>query len=69
MLVKQMMCNHVLYQNDAARFALPLWILHFRSGFFALPQQLSYYHSGFSIVAVSDPSWPPYRCVMGEVSV
>ena len=51
----QMICNHVLYQNDAACFGLP--------------QQLSHYHSDFSIVAAGDPSQSPYRCVMGEVSV
>ena len=27
------------------------------------------YHSSFSIVAAGDRSRPPYRCVMGEVSV
>ena len=27
------------------------------------------YRSSFSIVAAGDRSWPPYRCVMGEVSV
>ena len=51
----QMKYNHVLHHNDAAHFALPLQILLYRSG--------------FSVPAVADPSQPPYRCVMGEVSV
>ena len=47
--------NHVLYRNNAAHFALPLRLL--------------FYCCSFSIVAAGDGSWPPYRCVMGEVSV
>ena len=64
-IAMQMMCNHVLYQIDAADFALPQQIWHCRRGFcisaadFHFRKQHSHYLSRFSSVAVGDPSRPP----------
>ena len=58
-IAMQMMCNHVLYRNDAADFAFLKWGLHYCSKF-CFTSVVLQYHSGFSSATVGDPYQPLY---------